>query len=164
MAAIAGDAPVLAIAFDKGVPVDLRDAEGDTLLCVASAGGANQKEIEWLLKKGADLNGDCGKEDSTKETPLEIASRTGNLEVTAILIKTAIEKGLPLALKAALKNAVVMDHEQVVREILRTNIEVDSLTVQQAAGKCRIFFLLAPRIKDPLDRALTIKHFGAECR
>lgn len=91
------------------------------------------------------------------------------------LIKAAIEQGRPLALRPALIWAILgnSDHynrqqesqkEAVVRQLLKAGAPVEGMDLLHASNNCRIFALLVPHIRDPIDRAVSVKNFGKNRR
>ncbi len=76
-----GEARDLAALLDGGLPVDLRNDKGDTLLMLASYNG-NAAVVEALLKRGADPD----HRNDRGQLPLAGVAFKGDLAVTRLLV------------------------------------------------------------------------------
>ncbi len=75
-----GDAPALAALLDRGVPPDVRNERGDTLLMLASYHG-HQAATRLLLGRGADPE----RANDRGQTPLQGAAFKGDAAIAALL-------------------------------------------------------------------------------
>lgn len=80
-AARAGDTATLLSAIDQGVPADLTDASGNTLLMLAAYNG-HARLTEALAQRGADVN----RMNDRGQSPLAGAVFKRSSEVIAVLI------------------------------------------------------------------------------
>ncbi|MDH6680331.1 ankyrin repeat protein [Rhodococcus sp. LBL1] len=94
----AGDAAALAQYVDAGVPVNLTDASGDTLVMLAAYHG-HPDAVGVLIERGADVN----RANDRGQTPLAGAVFKGEDAVVAALVAAGAdaEAGQPSALEAA---------------------------------------------------------------
>ena len=76
-----GDAATLAAYLDAGVPVDLTNAAGDTLVMLASYHG-HPATVAVLTERGADVN----RANDRRQTPLAGAVFKGEDEVVRLLL------------------------------------------------------------------------------
>ena len=76
-----GQAADLAALLDQGLPVDLGNDKGDTLLMLAAYNG-NAAVVEELLKRGADPD----RSNDRGQVPLAGAAFKGDLPVVALLL------------------------------------------------------------------------------
>ncbi|MDH6282222.1 ankyrin repeat domain-containing protein [Prescottella agglutinans] len=94
----AGDAAALAQYVDAGVPVNLTNASGDTLVMLAAYHG-HPDAVGALIERGADVN----RANDRGQTPLAGAVFKGEDAVVAALVAAGAdaEAGQPSALEAA---------------------------------------------------------------
>ncbi|MYR07520.1 ankyrin repeat domain-containing protein [Gordonia sp. SID5947] len=94
----AGDAEMLRAYLEAGVPVDLRNQAGDSLLMLAAYHGS-APAVNALLEHGADANGANDK----GQTPLAGAVFKGHDDVVEILVRAGADPhaGTPSAHDAA---------------------------------------------------------------
>ncbi|WFR72789.1 ankyrin repeat domain-containing protein [Prescottella defluvii] len=94
----AGDAAALAQYVDVGVPVNLTNAAGDTLVMLAAYHG-HPDAVRALIERGADVN----RPNDRGQTPLAGAVFKGEDAVVAALVEAGAdaEAGQPSALEAA---------------------------------------------------------------
>ena len=94
----AGEAERLAAYVDAGVPVDLTDAAGNTLLMLGAYHG-HPDVVRALAARGADVNA----VNDRGQTPLAGAVFKGYADVTAVLVEAGADPGLgsPSARQAA---------------------------------------------------------------
>jgi ankyrin repeat protein len=81
-----GDAPALQRLLDKGLPPNVRNQNGDTLLMLASYHG-HIEAVKTLLAAGADAN----IANDKNQLPLAGAAFKGNLEVAQMLVSQGAE-------------------------------------------------------------------------
>ncbi|QCQ93173.1 ankyrin repeat domain-containing protein [Rhodococcus sp. SGAir0479] len=93
-----GDAPALAQYVDAGVPVNLTNDSGDTLLMLAAYHG-HADAVRALIERGADVN----RPNDRGQTPLAGAVFKGEDAVVAALVDAGADAtaGHPTALDAA---------------------------------------------------------------
>ena len=93
-----GDAATLARYLDAGVPVDLTNASGDTLVMLAAYHG-HVGAVRALIDRGADVN----RANDRGQTPLAGAVFKGEDDVVAALVAAGADAaaGRPSALEAA---------------------------------------------------------------
>ena len=94
----AGDAPTLAAYLDAGVPVDLRNQAGDSLLMLAAYHGSSAT-VGVLIDRGADVDA----VNDRGQTPLAGAVFKGFDDVVAALVRAGADPfaGTPTAHDAA---------------------------------------------------------------
>ncbi|GAB2652526.1 ankyrin repeat domain-containing protein [Prescottella soli] len=94
----AGDAATLAQYVDAGVPVNLTNAAGDTLVMLAAYHG-HPDAVRALIERGADVN----RANDRGQTPLAGAVFKGEDAVVAALVAAGADAqaGQPSALEAA---------------------------------------------------------------
>jgi ankyrin repeat protein len=148
---------VLSQLLERGVPVDLRDPTGLTLLCRAVGLKAADNMVSLLLRKGAQINATCGNTTDSHSTALDFAVSSDNAKAVGALIEAAIAKQVPLDLHNALMVAANSGYEDVVRQLLRTNVEVD-VPVTAITKDCHVLALLVNHIRDPILRAANSKN------
>ena len=95
----AGEADRLAAYVDAGVPVDLTDASGNTLLMLGAYHG-HSAVVRALAVRGANVNA----VNDRGQTPLAGAVFKGYADVTAVLVEAGADPGLgsPSARQAAI--------------------------------------------------------------
>lgn len=93
-AARAGNAEFVLGAIDQGVPVDLTDAKGDSLLMLAAYHG-HAAVVAGLVQRGADVD----RQNDRGQTPLAGAAFKRYAEVISILIAAGadLDAGTPSA-------------------------------------------------------------------
>jgi ankyrin repeat protein len=93
-----GDTDRLAAYVDAGVPANLTDDRGDTLLMLAAYHG-HADSVRALLERGAD----CDRANDRGQTPLAGAVFKGEREVVAALVEAGADPaaGTPSAIDAA---------------------------------------------------------------
>src|SRR3954452_13589785 len=96
-----GDDVRLAANVDAGVPVDLADVDGNTLLMLAAFHG-HAAAVRELAERGADVN----RLDDSGRTPLAGAVTKGESDVVAVLVEYGADPdlGTPSAREAAAKS------------------------------------------------------------
>jgi ankyrin repeat protein len=82
----AGDATALAAYLDAGVPVDLTNASGDTLVMLAAYHG-HPDAVRALTDRGADVN----RTNDRGQTPLAGAVFKGEDEVVRLLVEAGAD-------------------------------------------------------------------------
>jgi len=94
----AGDDVALAAYVDEGVPADLTDSAGNTLLMLAAYHG-NVAAVRALLDRGADPD----RINDRGQTPLAGAVFRGDVDVTRILVEAGADPALgsPSAIETA---------------------------------------------------------------
>jgi ankyrin repeat protein len=94
----AGDATALAAYLDAGVPVDLTNAAGDTLVMLAAYHG-HPDAVRTLTERGADVN----RTNDRGQTPLAGAVFKGEDEVVRVLVDAGADPaaGGPTAIATA---------------------------------------------------------------
>jgi uncharacterized protein len=94
----AGDSETLAAYLDAGVPVNLTNASGDTLLMLAAYHG-HPGTVRVLTERGADAN----RSNDRGQTPLAGAVFKGEDEVVRLLVQAGADPyaGSPSAIAAA---------------------------------------------------------------
>jgi hypothetical protein len=94
----AGEAEKLAAYLDAGVPVNLTNAKGDTLLMLAAYYG-HPATVEVLTERGADVN----RTNDRGQTPLAGAVFKGEDEVVRLLVQAGADPdaGAPSAIATA---------------------------------------------------------------
>lgn len=99
-AARQGDTEMLAPMIEAGLPVELKDGKGNSLLMLASYHG-NAKAAGLLLEKGAvpDARNDL------EQTPLAGVAFTGHLEIARLLLRAGAD---PLADQGSGKTPVMV--------------------------------------------------------
>ncbi|GGH63879.1 ankyrin repeat domain-containing protein [Rothia aerolata] len=75
--------------IDQGVPVDLTDSKGDTLLILATY-HENREVVEMLLEAGANINA----LNNRGQTPLLCAVFRNNAELTQLLLQAGADTTL----------------------------------------------------------------------
>lgn len=95
----AGETERLGAYVEAGVPVDLRDASGNTLLMLAAYHG-HAATVAMLARKGADVN----RVNDRGQSPLAGAVFKGEHEVVSALLSTGADPdaGTPTARETAL--------------------------------------------------------------
>jgi ankyrin repeat protein len=95
-----GDDVRLAANVDAGVPVDLTDADGNTLLMLAASHG-HAAAVRELAVRGADVN----RLNDRDQTPLTGAVTKGESDVVAVLVEYGADPdlGTPSARDSAAK-------------------------------------------------------------
>lgn len=93
-----GDARALASYLDAGVPVNLHNESGDTLIMLAAYHG-HADAVRVLLERGADAN----KPNDKGQTPLAGAVFKGEDEIVRVLVDSGADPhgGHPTAVDAA---------------------------------------------------------------
>jgi uncharacterized protein len=93
-----GDAETLAAYLDAGVPVNLTNAAGDTLVMLAAYHG-HPATVQALAKRGADVN----RANDRGQTPLAGAVFKGEDEVVRLLFQAGADPsaGTPTAIDTA---------------------------------------------------------------
>ncbi|MCW2689066.1 MAG: hypothetical protein JWR37_3956 [Mycobacterium sp.] len=93
-----GDAATLAAYLDAGVPVDLTNSSGDTLVMLAAYHG-HPAAVQVLTRRGADVN----RPNDRGQTPLAGAVFKGEDEVVRLLVEAGADPaaGAPSAVDTA---------------------------------------------------------------
>ncbi|MBB3037986.1 ankyrin repeat domain-containing protein [Hoyosella altamirensis] len=93
-----GDARALAAYLDAGVPVNLSNGKGDTLLMLAAYHG-HAEVVALLIERGADVD----QQNDRGQTPLAGAVFKGEDEIVAALVRAGADPnaGVPTAIAAA---------------------------------------------------------------
>jgi ankyrin repeat protein len=85
-AARQGDLDALTMLLDQGVPLEARDATGETPLLAASLAG-RPKLVAVLIEKGADIRA----RNDRGLTPLHAAAYTGDLDAAKLLVQAGAD-------------------------------------------------------------------------
>ncbi|MCZ8381901.1 ankyrin repeat domain-containing protein [Mycobacterium sp. CPCC 205372] len=93
-----GDADTLAAYLDAGVPVDLTNGKGDTLLMLAAYHG-HPRTVQMLVERGADVD----RPNDSGQTPLAGAVFKGEDAIVGLLLDAGAdpEAGAPSAADTA---------------------------------------------------------------
>lgn len=93
-----GDADRLAAYVDAGVPVDLTDADGNTLVMLAAYNG-NAAAVDVLLERGADVN----RLNDRGQSPVAGAVFKGEPDIVRALVAAGadVDAGSPSAVDSA---------------------------------------------------------------
>lgn len=120
--AAANDARGVASLLASGAEIDARDSGRRTALLVATHANALDA-ARLLIEKGADVNA----RDSIADTPFLYAGAEGRLEILKLILATgkANLKDTNRYGGTALIPAAHHGHPETVRELLKTEIEVD---------------------------------------
>jgi ankyrin repeat protein len=111
-AARSGDAAMLAAYVDAGVPVNLTNTNGDTLVMLASYHG-NDSAVAALIARGADVD----RHNDRGQTPLAGAVFKNDLTVIELLLSADAD---PLAgSPSALETAQYFQREELARQLAR---------------------------------------------
>ncbi|WP_231747897.1 ankyrin repeat domain-containing protein [Auraticoccus cholistanensis] len=107
-----GDTATLAAYVDAGVPVDLTDGDGSSLLLLAGAAG-HADTVVALAERGADVD----RLDDRGLSPLAAAVLQGRQEVVAVLLLRGADpdRGTPTAREAA----EVSGHQDLLQGVRR---------------------------------------------
>ncbi len=109
-----GDAAALAGLVDRGVPVDIRNHNGDSLLMLASHHG-HLHATRVLLARGAD----AAQANDRGQTPLASVAFTGDVEMARLLLDHgAAVDGTGLDARTPLMLAAMLDRADVVTLLL----------------------------------------------
>ena len=111
-AARTGDAAMLAAYVDAGVPVNLTNTNGDTLLMLASYYG-NESAVAALIARGADVD----RHNDRGQTPLAGAVFKNDSTVIELLLSADAD---PLAgSPSALETSRFFEREELARQLLQ---------------------------------------------
>jgi uncharacterized protein len=111
-AARSGDAAMLAAYVDAGVPVDLTNTNGDTMVMLAAYYG-NDSAVAALIARGADVD----KHNNRGQTPLAGAVFKNDSTVIGLLLSADAD---PLAgSPSALETARYFEREELARQLVR---------------------------------------------
>jgi ankyrin repeat protein len=106
------DAPTLAAYLDAGVPVNLTNTNGDTLVMLASYYG-HESTVAALIARGADVN----RHNNRGQTPLAGAVFNNDTTIIELLLGADAD---PLAgSPSALETARYFGNEQLARQLLQ---------------------------------------------
>jgi uncharacterized protein len=107
-----GDAATLAAYLDAGVPVNLTNTNGDTLVMLAAYYG-NESTVAALIARGADVN----RHNNRGQTPLAGAVFKNDTTIIELLLRADAD---PLAgSPSALETARFFGKEQLARQLLQ---------------------------------------------
>jgi ankyrin repeat protein len=107
-----GDAATLAAYLDAGVPVNLTNTNGDTLVMLASYYG-HASTVAALIARGADVN----RHNNRGQTPLAGAVFKNDTTIIELLLGADAD---PLAgSPSALETARFFEREELARQMLR---------------------------------------------
>ena len=120
-AAREGDLPAVKQALAAGAPLESRDADGRTLLLLATH-GHHLPVVCWLIGRGADVNA----QDRQRDSAFLLAGPRGYTEI----VRAALRAGARLVITnryggTALIPACERGHVETVRVLLATDIDVD---------------------------------------
>ncbi|NWU96962.1 ANKE1 protein, partial [Upupa epops] len=148
----AGDLLSLQKAFDKGVPVDVRDKYYKTPLMAACASGKIDV-VQYLLEKGADVN----TTDNFMWTPLHHACYNGYLDIAELLVKAGAAVDAPSIGNATpLMRAIEVGRLDIVYFLISAGADIqttnsngkNALDIAKAFADSRIIDLLQDRLKN----------------
>jgi ankyrin repeat protein len=106
------DAPTLAAYLDAGVPVNLTNTNGDTLVMLASYYG-HESTVAALIARGADVN----RHNNRGQTPLAGAVFNNDTTIIELLLGADAD---PLAgTPSALETARYFGKQQLARQLLQ---------------------------------------------
>ena len=107
-----GDAAMLAAYLDAGVPVNLTNTNGDTLVMLAAYYG-HEAAVAALIARGADMN----RHNNRGQTPLAGAVFKNDSTIIELLLSADAD---PLAgSPSALETARFFEREQLARQLLQ---------------------------------------------
>jgi ankyrin repeat protein len=107
-----GDAPTLAAYLDAGVPVNLTNTNGDTLVMLAAYHG-HEPAVAVLIERGADVD----RHNNRGQTPLTGAVFKDEMRIMELLLHADAD---PLAgSPSALETARFFKKDQVTRRLLQ---------------------------------------------
>jgi ankyrin repeat protein len=107
-----GDAAMLAAYVDAGVPVDLTNTNGDTLVMLASYYG-HESAVAALIARGADVD----RHNNRGQTPLAGAVFKNDTTIIELLVGADAD---PLAgSPSALETARFFEREELARQLLQ---------------------------------------------
>ncbi|HEY2085303.1 MAG TPA: ankyrin repeat domain-containing protein [Mycobacterium sp.] len=107
-----GDAAVLAAYLDAGVPVNLTNTNGDTLVMLASYYG-HESAVTALIARGADVD----RHNNRGQTPLAGAVFKNDTTIIELLLSADAD---PLAgSPSALETARFFEREELARQLLQ---------------------------------------------
>jgi ankyrin repeat protein len=117
-----GDTATLAAYLDAGVPVNLTNTNGDTLVMLASYHG-HESAVASLIARGADVN----RHNNRGQTPLASAVFKNDTTIMELLLRADADPhtGSP----SALETARYFGKEQLARELLQH--------MQRRSDRCR---------------------------
>jgi ankyrin repeat protein len=111
-AARSGDAAMLAAYLDAGVPVDLTNTNGDTLMMLAAYYG-NDSAVAALIARGADVD----RHNNRGQTPLAGAVFKNDATVIELLLSADAD---PLAgSPSALETARYFQRDELARQLVQ---------------------------------------------
>src|SRR6201989_1006269 len=107
-----GDAAMLAAYVDAGIPVNLTNTNGDTLLMLASYYG-HESAVAALIARGADVD----RHNNRRQTPLAGAVFKNDITIIDLLLSADAD---PLAgSPSALETARFFEREELTRQLLQ---------------------------------------------
>ena len=107
-----GDAAMLAAYVDAGVPVNLTNTNGDTLVMLASYYG-HESAVAALIARGADVD----RHNNRRQTPLAGAVFKNDITIIDLLLSADAD---PLAgSPSALETARFFEREELTRQLLQ---------------------------------------------
>jgi len=135
----------------EGVPVDLRDACGDTVLLRAAALG-EAAAVEWILQAGAEVEAFLAPETNASErTAFLLAAEHGHPKTAETLLAAGANRNrVDGEGSSALMLAAHRGHLETVRFLVRSGVDLDlenhrglnALTLARSAGHHDIVALL----------------------
>ncbi|XP_004610982.1 ankyrin repeat and EF-hand domain-containing protein 1 [Sorex araneus] len=146
----AGDLASLKKAFEKGIPVDMKDNYYKTPLMTACASG-NIEAVKFLLEKGANVNAT----DNFLWTPLHFACHAGQQDIVELLIKSgAVIDALSINNSTPLSRAIESCRLDTVKYLLDAGAKIqlenrkghNAMDVAKAYADFRIIGLLKERM------------------
>jgi ankyrin repeat protein len=107
-----GDAATLAAYLDAGVPVNLTNTNGDTLVMLAAYYG-HESAVAAMIARGADVD----RHNNRGQTPLAGATFKNDITIIELLLSADAD---PLAgSPSALETARFFDREELARQLLQ---------------------------------------------